>query len=336
MPDDRLYTKQELIAHAKSRRVLVTSAQFDEWKQHGLLPVPTPEPNPPRGRPRLLYPERALGLIVWLGTHRRSIEGDDVARFWLWLDGYSHIQLDPALFLLAQIQLAWDELRTAVPSLPDIAHVAQRGMSEDQITAALDEWDTSVTRPLYESGELDERTLPRTYLEALLYGVAPPEWVDPAYGDMLAEASALYGLPLNDQRLQGVAKHLPHLVRASSLSVLYRRLFTWAEWTRDREYLTTHAQELDTEAVSRLCAKANRALFTALSPHSLRAWWQFLTPEMIDTYWRGGPGGVPRLRSRAELLRYWRYDPLQFVMFAADTQDRLERALHRKEQGLVG
>jgi hypothetical protein len=320
-------TAPELIAGARRAGITVTQRMIDEWQRAGFLPAPTRQkvPGQGRGRAPYQYPDQALDVVIWLGTHRRFISGEDTTRFWIWLESYNHIQIDPIIFLLVQIELAWHDLRTAIPSLPDITHVVEHGLSDDQVTSILDDWDASITAPALAAEELTERTAPQVYLDALLYGVVPSEWVDPAYGDMLAEACALYDLPPHDPRLAGVARHLPYMVRASSLVTLYRKLFAGAESARVRERLIAHHQELGPEAVAQLCARYNHLLSVSIQPWWLRNWWRHLTPEIIGTYWRGGPGGVPRLKSRPELLQYWRYDPVQFVMFAADAQDRLQR-----------
>jgi hypothetical protein len=327
-------TASELIAGARRVGVEVTQRMIDEWQRAGFLPAPTRQkvPGQGRGRAPYQYPDHTLDVAIWLGTHRRFISGVDTTRFWLWLEGNDHVHIDPIMFLLLEILLAWDDLRTSIPSLPDITQVVEHGLSDDQVDHILDEWDAAITVPALASGELYERTAPQVYLDALMYGAVPSAWVDPATGDMPAEASAMYDLPPDDPRIAGVARSLPYMVRASSLVTLYRKLFAGAEWARVHEYLVSRYHELPPEAANQLCDKCNSLLSVSIQPWWLRNWWRFLTPELIGTYWRGGPGpsgGVPRLRSRAELLRYWQYDPLQFLMFAANIQDRLERGIAR-------
>jgi hypothetical protein len=323
------YTPEQLRQHVRSQGLDVSLRQIEEWNKAGFLPTPSREklPGQGRGRAPYQYPDPAPDVVVWLSTHRRSISGDDTTKFWLWLERYDHIQIDPILFLLVQITIAWDDLHAAIPSLPDITHTVEHGLSDDQMDRILEEWDAAITAPALASGELDERTAPQVFLDALMYGVVPPAWIDPAYKDMLALPNAMYDAPLPDALAAKVAEHLPYMVRAASLVTLYRRLFAEAEWERVREVLITHYHELAHEVTEQLSARYNQLLAAAVGPSWLRMWWRFLTPEIIATYWRGGAGGVPRLRSRGELLRYWKYDPLQFAMFAANVEDTLKRGV---------
>src|SRR5215469_4488651 len=91
-----LLDKQQLLDRVNARRDSeVSSAQFDDWKRDGLLLPPVPPASTERrgkGRPRLLYPDTAVDALVWLGTHRRFIDGDDVARFWMWMEGFTYVE----------------------------------------------------------------------------------------------------------------------------------------------------------------------------------------------------------------------------------------------------
>lgn len=324
-----MLTAPQLIAGARGAKVTITQRQIDEWQRAGFLPAPTREklPGQGRGRAPYQYPDQALDAVIWLGTHRRFIDGDDVASFWLWLEGFDYIPIDPIMFLLAEVYQDWNNLRASIPSLPNIKEILDHGWDDTRIEDVLNEWDAIVTVPALASGALDDRTAPRSYLEALAYGIQTPELVDPARGAMTAEAAAHFDQPLTGERLAHLAQELPHSLRAMSLVSIYRQLFAAAQWARVREHLIAHSQELDQETATQLCAEYNDLLTASIQPWELRNWWHYLTPEMIAMRWPGRLPGAPRIRTRVELLRYWRYDPLSFVQFVADVQDQIKREM---------
>lgn len=133
-----MYTPQDLSEHAGSCGLRVSTRQIEEWNKAGFLPKPERRkiPGQGRGRAPYQYPDPAKDAVVWLGMHRRSIEGANTVRFWMWVEGFQYIDVDVNTFLRDRVASDWEGIRVGIPSLPDIDQVA--GMTWEQRERILD------------------------------------------------------------------------------------------------------------------------------------------------------------------------------------------------------
>jgi hypothetical protein len=182
--------KQQLIAFAAKHRIDVSSGQFDDWKGQGLLPGAIPDASQQgRGRRKLLYPRvPAVAAVMWLGKHRLHINGEDVAKFWMSLESFDYIQIDVCRVVLNRIRGFWESLQADIlPSLPDIATMAQNGVSEEQRFALLEELDDRYTTANLQSGKWAEKDTGQASLLAAILGIVPGDHITHANPSKLTE-----------------------------------------------------------------------------------------------------------------------------------------------------
>jgi hypothetical protein len=306
-----LLDKQQLLDRVNARRdIEVSSAQFDDWKRDGLVPAPvspTLTGRRGKGRPRLLYPDTAVEALVWLGTHRRFIDGVDVAHFWMWMEGFDYVEVDPQAVLLSRIQAAWRMAQGHMPSLPDIAAAAERGIADSERDSALDEFDAHVVEPHITTDTLVEQQSGTASIAAMLFGLLPSALVEGGTADDETFAQGTAGALLTPKRQEWrdtVAAAVPRALEAGKLLELYR--------------LVTEEQ---------------------FDPTVVRAAWQMLTPDNVRLLGWGlalfrplSTQDIGRLRDRADLMRLLRYDPLLPLAIAAVMAD-VAQALQGSGQG---
>jgi hypothetical protein len=288
------YTPSQLVAHAKAQGVEVSERQIEEWNKAGLLPEPTRARIPGQGRGRAphQYHEPAPAVVVWLGTQRRFFRGDDsdaVVKFWLWLEGYDHIVVDPAAVVLARIQGIWRMAQETLPALPAIAVVAEQGVSEEQTESLLEALDTQVTQPMLQGGKWDETTVHAATVGASLFGFFPDERI------MQYLSGGADGIDLPNQVLPHLTPEqhaaarriLPAIMRASQIPALYLKL------------------------------KRGRIDFI-----TFRQAWLMLTPDTLPAFWPALAALSPfriegEPKERADVMRLLRYDPFNLMLLAA-------------------
>jgi hypothetical protein len=179
-----LLTKKQLADHATARGIPVSNWQVDEWIQDGMLPPaePTPPGEKPRGRPHKRYGEQAFEAVCWLGEHRSQIDGAEVARFWMWLWGFDHMQVDLSAVVLASIERQWARMREDIPSLPPIDQIDR--LSDRQMDQLYDSDQGSVLNEYdafarsQETGPLGEQGPSLAYLAGMVGGAIPPDGLD--------------------------------------------------------------------------------------------------------------------------------------------------------------
>lgn len=228
-----LRTKKQLADDATARGIPVSYWQVDEWIQDGLLPPaePTSSGKKLRGRPRKLYGEQAFKAVCWLGEHRAHIKtGADTVRFWMWLEGFDYVQVDPSDVLLASIQRAWAEMQVDIPSLPpidQIDHLSDRQidqMYDSEHGSVLDQFDR-YARSL-ENGPLGAQGQDMAWLGGALSGAIPLDALKP-YDD-LTEADgetitqSLTDLVVGNTESMGTSPALADIIRVSRVIDLYR------------------------------------------------------------------------------------------------------------------
>jgi hypothetical protein len=297
MTGTQYYTPQMLIEHAKRQTgVKVSTRQIEEWHAAGLLPEPVrvKMPGQGRGRAPYQYPEPAPAAVVWLGEHRKYIDGNDVAAFWMWLEGFDYIQIDPAAVVRARIEALWRVAQQeAMPSLPAIESVAGHGLTEDEIAALLDEMDRNVTDPMMKTEQWDFQTAPQAEMVAGLFGVMSPalstgvdspERTMPTATAETIHADAVLSPAASVEQRRSLEMVHPQLIQAGQLTLLYRGL------------------------------AAGDVRFAAF-----RAAWKMFTPETIPDFWHALPlvavfRGADKPKTRADMMRFYRYDPYLLML----------------------
>lgn len=305
-----LLDKQQLRAYAARHRVDVTNAQFDDWKGQHLLPESTPSDQKGRGRPRLLYPEIAGDALIWLGRYRKFIDGDDVARFWLWLEGFDYVQVDPGAVVLQRIQVLWQEMqREGMPSLPDIATVAEHGIPENLRETLLDELEERVAYPNVKSGRWTEVEAGKSSLIAALVGVLPSSSLvqDPGTSEFTTQDGLAADALLTEDTAPwrtNLVKVLPTIIEAAQLMRLYRLVMEGK-----------------------------------FRPEGLREVWHLFTPEAL---WSAAARVTPirvqgkdKPRDRGDFMRLLNCEPLALVLFVITVTTNLE-ALGRPQFAQAG
>ncbi|PZS02824.1 MAG: hypothetical protein DLM70_09775 [Chloroflexi bacterium] len=156
---DRTHTIPELVAAAASSNVVVSERQIVEWCRDGLLPTPS-RPSIPgkRGRGPLRFPEPAPDAVAWLGRWRRSIDGIERVKTWLWLEGFDYVSTDGTAIqdaLNLWMRAVWTTFQAVFPGLTDTATLPSGedlGINDERRDSILDTLDRIVTAPLENSG----------------------------------------------------------------------------------------------------------------------------------------------------------------------------------------
>lgn len=127
-----MYTIGELVTRSGA-----TERQIKEWNRDGLLPESEQYPVPGRPGPGLLrFRDPTLRVVQWLAQHRRSIDGPDRTKVWLWLEGYDHVNISPDQLetaIKASVGAAWLALHSLIPSLPTDAFTPENEQVADDI-----------------------------------------------------------------------------------------------------------------------------------------------------------------------------------------------------------
>jgi hypothetical protein len=282
------YTPQQLVAHARQSRVAVTARQIEEWHKDGLLPEPvrTKLPEQGRGRPPYQYPEPAPEAVIWLGTHRRFISGSDVTRFWMWMEGFSYVQVEHRAVVLDQLQRMWREMQQEVPSLPDIAELADHEITDEQREVVLDEMDANVTAPMLATGRWTEQTVSLASVGAAFLGILPPAWLAETQADEAPHAAALL-VDEATELMSMVQAQLPAVLRVAQLGTVYGVV-----------------------SQNQVSWPSLRAGWLGFTPEAL----QVLAPVLLQTR---AFQDRPLAKTRADVLRLMKYDPVSLVALAA-------------------
>ena len=169
-----MYNMEELaqaIKTAGDKEHLPTiQRRIKSWYEQELLPAPTRPPIPgKRGRGPLVFPEPAHDAVLWLAQHRRFIDGADVAKFWLWLEGFDYIAVDLNHVVSAHCAHAWEQAQTKIPSLPPIEDALHA--PESWGNKALDDVDKNITTPALERSDLAPGELERITLRSAQLGL---------------------------------------------------------------------------------------------------------------------------------------------------------------------
>jgi hypothetical protein len=288
------YTPQRLIAHARQARLMVTARQIEEWHKDGLLPEPvrTKLPGQGRGRAPYQYPEPAPDAVVWLGTHRRFIDGVDATRFWMWMEGFSYVQVDLRAVVLDHLQRVWREVQKEIPSLPDLAAMADHDLTDAQREAALDEMDANVTQPMLAAERWTDETVSNASFGAAFMGILPPSFLAETLEDEAPHAAALV-VDGATEHIKTLQAQMPAVFRVAQVGFIYRAV----------------SQE-------------------NVSWSSLRDAWLAITPEALQVL---GPlfqqmrvfQDRSPVKTHADVLRLMKYDPLSLVVLAAATAGAL-------------
>ncbi len=123
----------------------VSKRKIEEWNRDGLLPnCGRPKVPGQTGRGSWVFPETAVDIVRWLAKHRRSIDGPDRLKGWLWLEGYDHVSIDIEQ-VQAATRIAWSAFQILVPGLPDKPTTP---VNDQEETAVLDALDASLTQRL--------------------------------------------------------------------------------------------------------------------------------------------------------------------------------------------
>ena len=140
-----MYGVDDLIRIASDANLKVSAVQIGEWHRAGLLPDTVQPPGPRRrGRPRLFFPEPAPRSVCSLARWRRSVNGDENARGWLWLEGFDYIEIDPDKEFAAWLDREWTEYRKTCPPLPE---TPKTPVDPERREAILEELDANYTKP---------------------------------------------------------------------------------------------------------------------------------------------------------------------------------------------
>jgi hypothetical protein len=292
--EPELFDKQQLRDYAAKHDIEISSGQFDDWKSQDLLPPAIPDPSQQgRGRRKLLYPRvAATAAVMWLGRHRLYIKGDDVAKFWMSLEGFDYIQVDVCTVVLNRIIRFWASLQANIlPSLPDIAVMAQNGISEELRLALLDELDDRYTNAKLQSGTWTDRDTGQATLLAAILGIIPGDYIRHANPDKLTEGSDIdvtavdsmtspQAVSASAEEVSGVAK----VIEMAHLLKMYQALSN---------------QEL-------------------VSPHFHLMWHVVLSSENLPLLWptisRITGLQAVRPKNHDELLRMMDYEPLNLAV----------------------
>lgn len=143
-----MYTADALISYAEQAGIRVSRRQIWEWKRDGLLPKPTRtvSTDQRRGGVPDRYPEPAPAAVVWLGTYRRKIDGIEVTKFWMWLDGVIDIRdIELETIVLDQCRRIWQRWQERLASLPDLDTLTS--LTDEQQDAVLEEYGTTASKP---------------------------------------------------------------------------------------------------------------------------------------------------------------------------------------------
>ncbi len=171
-----LYTKKDLLRHAAGQGLEISEDTLNKWGADGLLPPHAQKPGPKgRGRPKVYFPDPAPEAIVWLGTHRRFIEGVDTTKFWMWVEGFDYINVDVNSFVRDRVANFWESLRGLVPSLPRIDLAAET--PEEVWREIRDEVDANIATPLLADGRLLDEDIPLAAIGQGFLGIIPGEWL---------------------------------------------------------------------------------------------------------------------------------------------------------------
>src|SRR5262249_18220223 len=112
-----------------------------------------------------------------------------------------------------------------MPSLPDIATAAERGLTDSERDSALDEMDAHVVEPLLSAGTLDAQQSGTVSIAPMLFGRLPSALVEggPSTGETFAQGTAEALLtPEGQEWRDTVAAALPRALEAGKLLQLYR------------------------------------------------------------------------------------------------------------------
>jgi hypothetical protein len=223
---------------------------------------------------------------------------------------FRYVQMDAQAVVRDCIKAEWRERQQHIPSLPDIDTFIRQGISDEQVyetSGLLDEVDKHLTRPMRESRTWDDGASPMAYLQVALAGIVPPETIEhDARDPETPYTDALYAWPHDDPRHDAFTQALPHVVRSAQLTRLYQ-----------------------------LACDPQPRWPNPFAPGWLGYWWATLHPALVTAYWRAT---LPRdladrtlsLKTRADLLRGWRYNPLSFISFVVSLHDELERLPHAR------
>ncbi len=298
------YTAAMLVALAEAKGVVVSERQIKAWNAAGFLPTPTREKVAGQGRGRApnQYPAEAVDAVLWLGSYRASLNGEDATRFWMWLEGFDYIQVDVCAVLTASVRTLWRAAQKELPSLPDLDALGKHGLTDDAREALLDEFDANVTHPMRQSGQWNEAETPRASVGAAVLGILSPssladshmEWEEVNdHHDEPMYARTLLNDSMSEQDVKRTQALLPTLVQAGNFVQVYRLL--------DKGMVI---------------------------PSDLRLFWRMLTPEIAAALLSGLPqanGVVGHARSRSDLMRLYHYEPvavlLQWAMIRAGLEE---------------
>ncbi len=252
-----MYTIDDLVALANEDGARLRKRTIRKWKEDGLLPTPTRKAKQGQGRKGVpdWYPELALAAVIWLGKYRQKNEGVETTKFWMWMEGFDHIELDKDQLVTSLCQQVWSKARTTLPSLPplDEAHLITPQMQE----AILDEFDENYTRPALDRHEINESRLYRATFSAAQLGLfhgreevlewTPDDGSSSSYESfLLADAPSLADDVESEDDTYEL--HFPALVRDTSIIEVYRtakaHMIDWEEarkfWEGLKELLTSN------------------------------------------------------------------------------------------------
>ncbi|MGO8949294.1 MAG: hypothetical protein ACLQUY_16915 [Ktedonobacterales bacterium] len=287
------FDKQQILFYVARCGIPVEGTSFDDWKSQHLLPTPVRNPeHTGRGRPRYLYPEIACTAVLWLGKHRSHIDGEDIAKVWMWLEGFDYIQVDVRAVVLARMQALWEQAqREAMPSLPDMATVTEQGIPDDLSEQLLDELDVHITSPQIESGRWTQSQTGIATFLAVFTGLLPSS--DLTDVPAVVELQTEDGIPLN--------------------AILTPEA---AEWR------STLMQGISNVIVSGHIVRLYRFVEQYGSlPEDLRAMWQMITPDTIRGLWpmfaMFSPFRTEKPKSRDDFMRLLYYDLFHLVLLAS-------------------
>jgi hypothetical protein len=171
-----MYTADELIAHAHKQRIKVSTRQIREWTKDGLLPEPTRAALPGQGKAGIpyRYPEPAPPAVVWLGEHRRRIDGVDRTKFWMRVEGLSYVQVDLNQVVRDACIQAWKNLEEKglpLPPLDEAVYFISSPAYEGWREKALIDYGNNIATPALNQGVLTEENIEWSTIVAAMVGL---------------------------------------------------------------------------------------------------------------------------------------------------------------------
>lgn len=151
-------SRADVLAYARARGVVVTSAQLDRWRKAGLLPSPERRPlQRPRRGTEAIYPPNTGAQLVVVANQLLSHRSLGEALWGLWWDGYA--------ISILHLRHRLDQLLTQLERFSEYtaSHLASKDTGHLQ--RAIEGW--AARRPSDEADRLLRRRFKRSGFEVL-------------------------------------------------------------------------------------------------------------------------------------------------------------------------